>query len=416
MARAHRRRRERRPWRDWALRGVAAVVAALIGYISSSQTLAFAIRKADPDRAYRLSPHDGRIAAELAERLTVKAVTSGQQGRVEPIARQALMDEPLAASALTALGLAAQARGDTVRARQLFAHSDTLSRRELGPQLWLIEDAVARGDVAGALRHYDIALRTARAAPDLLFPILSSAISDPAIAQSLARTLLARPAWGNAFIDSLGTAKADPKVAATFLRRLMRDGYPVSEGAQVGVVNGLVASGATNEGWSFYASLRRGADRRRSRDPAFTAQLQMPSAFDWAPVASDGGVSASLQRAGGGGGLFDFSAPSTVGGVVLQQAQFLPAGRYWLEGISAGIEQPSGSRPYWQLTCEDGREAGRVELPNSAERNGRFAGGIDVAGGCSVQTLRLVVRPSSDVGGVTGQIVRVALRPLSQEP
>jgi hypothetical protein len=413
MARPSTRRSAARGTREWALRGGLAIGALVLGYVSITQTLAFVNYKADPERAYALVPGDGRIAGELAEQLAAGEADAAQRARANRLARQALANEPLAAPALTALALNTQLAGNTNAARRLFVHSERLSRRELVTQLWFIEDAVSRNDIAGALRHYDIALRTSKSAPDLLFPILSSALADPEIAESLAGLLASqRPAWGEAFVQYLGSPGADPTVSAGVLRRLASLGYAIPAASQTGVINALVARGAFADAWRYYTSIRNGAVRDRSRDPGFAAQLQTPSAFDWTPVMNDAGVSASIDHARDGG-IFDFAAPSTVGGLVLQQVQLLPAGRYRIEGTSSGIEQPGNARPYWQLSCMDGRELGRVDVPDSAQADGRFTGEFTVAGeGCTAQTLRLVVRPSTEIGGVTGQIGRVQLVPV----
>lgn len=412
MIRSSTRRQAKRSVSEWLLRGGLAVAAVVVGYGSTTQTLAFALHTTNPERAYVLSPGDGRIAGELAERIAASGTNSAQRVRATRLARQALIDDALAVPALTALALNVQLAGKTDAARRLFAHSDTLSRRELGTRLWLIEDAVASNDVADALRHYDIALRTAKSAPDLLYPVLSEAITDPEISRSLSITLAKRPAWGDAFVQYLGSSKTDPAVTAALFRRLATLGYPVPDTAQVGVVNALVAKGAFDDAWRYYVSFRTGQPRDRSRDPDFAAQLQAPSAFDWTPVTNDAGVNASMQRTREGG-ILDFSVPSTVGGMVLQQVQLLPAGRYRLEGISVGIEQAAASQPYWQLSCMDGRELGRVEMRNSTVNSGRFGGEFMIDGSnCPAQTLRLITRPSSDIGGITGQIDRALLIPF----
>jgi hypothetical protein len=413
MTNARLRPRKQRSPREWALRGSVAVAALLLAYVSTTQTLAVVIAKSDVQRAHALAPGDGRATAKLAEQLVMQKDDAAQRARAGEVARQALIDEPLAVPALTALALETQLRGNTTRARQLFEHSDDLSRRELSARLWLIEDAVGREDVPGALRHYDIALRTSRAAPEVLFPVLSNAIGDPAIATALANTLATGPAWGGAFLNHLGNSNTNPTLSANFMRLLVRRGYAVPEEAQVKIINALVATGKIDEAWSYYASLRKQVDSGRSRDPDFAAQLQVPSVFDWVPVTSEAGVSASIQRAGDRG-IFDFAVPATVGGVVLQQIQRLAPGRYRLEGTSSRIEQASGSRPYWQLACADGRDLGRVELTGSTGDRQRFAGEFTVTKGCAAQTLRLVVKPSSEVGGVSGQIERVLLAPVGQ--
>lgn len=397
--------------RESAIRAGCAAILLWAGYVSITRTYAFAILKADPERAFALSPRDGRIGGILAEQQAVRKIQTGLRTDVTASARTALAREPLAVPALTALALGIGQQGDVSRTRQLFVHSDVLSRRELSARLWLIEDSVTRGDVSKALYHYDIALRTSRGAPEFLFPVLSAAIGDATIATALTATLASRPAWGDAFVYQLGNAGPNPDARAAFLRRLSASGYPVPEAARVGVIYALIAKGAHDDAWAFYATLRRGVSQGRSRDPDFTAQLQTPTAFDWTPAVNDAGISASIQHTNTGG-LFEFSAPVTVSGVVLQQAQMLRPGRYRLEGVSSGIDQVREERPYWQLACSNGNDAGRIELPNSTTNGGRFAGEFTVRAGCAFQTLRLMVRPSSTIGGVSGELRRVLLSPV----
>lgn len=395
------------------LRGGLAAIALTIGYVSTTRTLAFTIYKTDAERAYALAPQDGRIAGELAEQIAASNAGKAQQAHAARLARQALIDEPLAVPALTALALNIQRTGDTAGARRILIHSNRLSRRELGTRLWFIENAVARNDIADALRNYDIALRTATPAPDLLFPILSSAVSDPDIAQSLSERIATQhPAWAETFVQYLSSPGTDPIVGAAMLRRLTAAGYAIPATAQASVTNALVAKGALEDAWKFYASFRSSAMRNRSRDPNFAAQLQMPSVFDWTPVMNDAGVNASIQRTRGGG-VFEFAAPSTVGGLALQQVQFLPPGRYRMEGVTHKIEQPRAASPYWQLSCLDGRELGRVEVPSSSVANGRFSGELTVGrNDCSAQVLRFILRASTETGGVAGQIDSALLAPI----
>jgi len=120
-----------------------------------------------------------------------------------------------------------------------------------------------------------------------------------------------------------------------------------------------------------------------------------------------------------GGGVVDFAAAPSSGGPVLQQVQLLRPGRYRLEGRSSGVEQPARSLPYWILMCRDGRELGRVALSSSMPDTGgnasgeeTFSGEFTVPTNCPVQTLTLIVRPSDQITGVTGQIHRAQLAPV----
>lgn len=180
---------------------------------------------------------------------------------------------------------------------------------------------------------------------------------------------------------------------------------------QAGIVNALVTSNAFEDAWAYYRTMRSSVNRHQSRDPEFSQQLTAPTAFDWTPRMSDAGLTATIERTDTSG-VFDFAAPATVGGIVLEQLQLLPPGRYQLGGRSTGIEETPQSAPYWLLVCTDGRELGRVVLANASKNNGRFEGTFVVDTSCPAQVLRLIVRPTSAVSGVSGQIERVLLRQL----
>ena len=300
----------------------------------------------------------------------------------------------------------------------LVEHAATLGHEvvDLGPETdarvdypdygYKLADAVARGDVPGALRHYDIALRTSRPATDLLYPVLGSAISDPVVRAALVRTLAARPAWQDDFIGFVSVNGTDPVATAALFAALRARGHRISDQATAAVTTALVRRGFVDAAWRYYASVRGGVDRRHSRDPDFRASLAEATPFDWMPV-SDDGPSASLQ-AGETGGILDFSAPSGVGGIVLRQQQLLPPGTYRLTGRSTGMEPSEKALPYWVLQCSGGEELGRV--PIAAQ--GGFAGTFVVPASCAMQMLSLVVQPADAISGISGQIGRADLRPV----
>ena len=356
-----------------------------------------------------MAPSDGLITASWAwNQFADKPEATGS--RNTRLAQLALRQDPTAVKAVAVLGLQAQLRGKTAEARRLFAYSQTLSRRDLATQLWAIEDAVARSDIPGALRHYDIALRTSNRAPDLLLPVLAAAIIEPAVRLSLIRTLTNRPDWGPDLITFVAGRTTDPHSAAMLFAGLQRAHVPISLEASSALINSLIAKNAVDEAWKFYASIRPGADRRVSRDPRFMADLGHAAVFDWTPV-SDPNFSTSIQPKAQGG-IFDFSVPATVGGTLLRQVQLLPPGTYRIEGHSRDIEQPEQSLPYWTLTCHSGRELGQVTVRNSRQADGNFTGTFVVPADCPMQTLALVARPSDEIAGVAGQIDRVYLAPL----
>ncbi|RYF08947.1 MAG: hypothetical protein EOO77_24785 [Oxalobacteraceae bacterium] len=191
-------------------------------------------------------------------------------------------------------------------------------------------------------------------------------------------------------------------IAALFLR-LQRAGVSVPEAAQASLATTLLTRESPGNAWAYYAHMRPGVARDRLRDPQFAHPIAAPMPFDWM-VADDNGLVGTIE-----GGAFNFTAPSSVGGVMLRQEEMLPPGPYLLTGHSTDLDQPESALPYWLLTCRGGQEVGRVTVPASKQANGRFAGVLRVPPSCSVQTLSLVARPSDTVGGLSGRIDWVKL-------
>lgn len=400
----------RRSRAEWWMRAVLAVLAGCAGFYAITHSLAVALSVSDPHRGHQLAPFDARLAAAWSERLSGPEATQADRTRADKLARDALRRDPTAVAAVSTLGVNALLRGDEPSARRLFTYSQELSRRDLRTQLWAIEDAVARGDIPSALEHYDIALRTQPKAPDLLFPVLASAVADPAIRSHLVRALAGRPVWSEGFLNHIAGQGASPQSTVALYQALRQARVSVPESASATVISKLIAADRFEEAWSYYASLHRHADRSRGRDLQFTADLAYPTAFDWVP-ASDPGLSASIQS-DAQGGTFDFSVPPSMGGTLLRQLQMLPPGRYALTGRSQGIEQPRGSLPYWSLKCVRGVELARIDIPNSSQFGGQFSGHFVVPDDCPAQALALVARQSHAMGGLTGQIAQLSLRPL----
>lgn len=378
----------------------------LLGYFGVTFSVAQVVVKRDPARAYRLASYDGQIAAAYATSLAGADATSRDRARADVLAKQALRQDATAVAASATLGVNAEVRGDKAAARRYFAYTQKLSRRDLRTQLFMIEDAVQRGDVPGALHQYDVTLRVFPTLGEVLYPVLASASSDSDIRHELVKTLADKPAWSESFVNFVAGKGPDPKSSAVLFLDMRRAGIVVSDAANASAVNALITAGQMDWAWSYFATIRRGADRRRSRDHRFSLNPETASQLDWTLVNDGSGPTTSIE-----GGVFSFAAPASVGGPMLQQLQLLSPGTYRLSGHSSGIEQVSGALPYWTLRCHDGRELGRVEVPNSNVASGRFSGTFSVPARCPVQTLMLMARSSDAVAGLSGQIDQVALEP-----
>jgi hypothetical protein len=387
--------------KEWAVRALVGLTLAVLGFLSINFTTAQLLRRSSPETAYRLAPYDGRVSAAYA------AASPSERSIADRLASDALHHEATAVTAAAVLGLNAQIRGDAATARRQMAYAQLLSRRDIRVQLWSIEDAADRGDVQAALKWYDITLRVKPDMATLLYPLLTSAASEGPVRSVLVDTLATRPMWGEGFIKFAAGRGADPRLTAVLFRELAHRHVPIPTSAQAGLIDALLRQSLSEPAWSFYKSLHPQADRRRSRDANFSAEIDFPTQFDWVPVA-DGEATTSLQSGG-----FDFSAPPSISGMLLWQRQVLPAGRYRLRGETADIDQPSGSRPYWALTCNDDHELMRFDLSNSSQNGGRFAIDFEVPEQCPIQRLSLNARATNSVNGLAGRIVRAELAPVT---
>ncbi len=396
-------------WKSNVARIALGLTALGMAYMAGVQAWASSLGRSAVARAYGLAPWDGRIGGRYALSLATPEANKAQRDTASQIAIDALRKDGTAVDAVVALGMNSAITRDAASARGYFTYAETLSRREIQTQLWAIEDAVSRNDVRGALNHYDIALRRSVPAREILFPILGSALAEPEVRAALVKTFEASPRWGPAFLFNVAGKGSEPRATAELFFALQRAKIPVSEAAKAVLVDTLIGQKYVDTGWAFYAAMRPGVDRRRSRDPYFTADLVSRAAFDW-QLLGQSGIFTAIER-NGDGGVFSFSVPASGSGLLLRQMQLLPAGRYSLSGHGRGIAQSSTARPYWQISCQDGRELGRVLLPGPAEATAPFAGHLIVPTDCPIQYLSLIAKASETSTSIEGEIYDVQLAP-----
>lgn len=386
------------------------IVLALLLVVSTRHSLAWVLRGRDPEAALRFAPNDAAILATVAAR-TAQSQIGSPPARAQAArqARAALLREPGNVSAAATLGLIAAADGKPSVARAFFAYSAQRSRRNLSTQLWLIEDAVARDSVPDALSHYDIALRTSSSAPAILFPVLISAIGDPQIRAGLIPVFRRAPSWKDAFEIALAQQTRDFPAAANLFAMMAAGGVAPSAASENILLSNMVTAGQIDGAWRYYRLRHPQSDPLQPRNAAFSPAGSDGSPFDWGLV-NDNGISSSLG--GGGerrGGALSFTVSPSIAGVVAQQVQKLPAGRYRLSGHSRAIRQEAKDYLRWDILCSDGRPLGRAVIAASDAAPAAFAADFEVPANCSAQLLRLVALPSDDVAGITGQMLDIRI-------
>lgn len=380
----------------------ALVVAVLmaVGLICTRQTTAFSLRRVNLDLAMRVDDGNAQVLAARA----VRALEPSAQDI--PLARRlavrALRRDATLAAAASVVGLADDLQRNRRGAGRAFAYAQRLSRRDLPTQLWLLESAVARGDVGQALRHYDTALRTQERAPELLFPVLIAATSAPNVRDELSKLLASGPDWAPSFLNQLTASTRDLTAAGTTLISVRTGGGAVPSLAYGTLIQRLYDSSDFAGAWRVYRSWRPHKAPAAVRDPTFRGILGMATVFDWS-LAQDNGLWAAVAAQDGAG--LAFSGDAATFGVIARQLVLLPPGRYRMR---VGVRQLQGGQtpPYISLRCVASREIGRVAL----RADERIASGpLTVSGDCPAQWIELWLPPGNDLDAVSGHLSYVSV-------
>lgn len=360
-----------------------------------------------PAVAMALWPGDSRATAVQASLLITQELRPADLARAEALARQSIARDPTFGVAWRVLGFVADARRQRPAAARLMKRSEQLSRRDLATELWLIDYEVARNDVAGALRHFDIALRTSATAPQILFPVLREAISDDRLLMPIARVLAQRPEWRDRFLrDAIDSSTSLSGLAGLSLA-LDRVGAPLAAEQRQQLDNRFVDARA-------YALVKR-VNRLPSAgqfvvDPGFERSRDSYR-FGWTLPSGDGPFVERLATPTGRGIRLNFSDTDGGGGLVAQQVLVLAPGRYRLS-YEAGLETANaGSGPVWGINCGDRGGTAAATIPIVApSAGGRYSSPFTIpATRCSGQLLVLVTRPTGNERGTVGWVDNVTI-------
>lgn len=346
--------------------------------------------------AAKIAPWNAPVSADAAAALS----QDPRSPRVRRLVRHALMRDLTQVQAIELRALDLAASGRTAQARQLFNLSNRLSRRSLPTRLWLIQDAVDRGDVGGALRNFDIALRTTSDAQPILFPVLAKASADPTLTTALAQTLDRPSDWRLMFIDWVLGNSADVASVANVVAHMRDERFVTANSLDLRLVDRLVTSGEFEQAMAL--NRRFGHPVVGVADPSFTGTVgRYP--FGWGLV-SNGSIGAEPSLNGSSTVLGYRAAPANSGQVAAQLLALRP-GAYVLATRSAVTA--SGAAPYWSVTCAQagGSEIARLDQPMAANAEARS--GFTVPPGCTGQWLVLRLRPAGDSSPQSGAIASV---------
>ena len=391
------------------------VIAA--GGLSIAVSGANLMRTVRPDRAMSFQPLDARARAKSAEQLIVRSrANPAAIDQAEQLSLAAIRRDTTVALAWRTLGLVALSRNHGNRAASMFRFAGTLSKRDLPTQLWLIEERVGANDIAGALVHYDIALRTSEGSHDVLLPVLVSATAQNNIVPAIARVLNTMPPWRRFYVRRLAADAPNPENAAFLFGLILPSASDDERRVITAAMRTMVNKRQFSAARRVYEALTRTSSRDAPllRNPSFE-QPNRYAPLDWL-LREETDLSAE-QRASGNGrpGLrLQVSARNGAGGNAARQLLFLSPGSYQISGLAGIVPGNRPARLSWQVQC--GRANGamlfRQQLPPLSAQVAASAAFAVPATGCEAQWLSLNIEPDFDQGPVSGWFDSLTLRRL----
>lgn len=393
---------------------VVAVLAAVVGlaWLTIGIGLANIMGSASPGTALGVYPFDARARANLAERGAVALMRRRDLAAdVDHFARKALARDPTVVDAWRLIGVTAALRGNEEQATRTLRFAERISRRDLPVQLWLIEDQVRRDDVAGALRHYDIALRTAPTSRQLLFPILAAASAEPNVARPLLQILAANPAWRQEFTYHLTHSTITGDTLPAVVQQLA--GTQAERDIMIPMVQRLITAGDYRNAWRVYRVLKRAppAPPEPVRDGGFNA-VPAVAPFDWF-MSNEGAIRAErrIRENSAEDAALYVAAEAGSSGDGARQLMLLEPGSYLLSAVIGSVVETTPAGVELQVACLGvpprvlTRGTNVPSQQSGQPQRLRFT----VPAGCRAQMLTIAVRSGTDVGASEAWIDNVSV-------
>lgn len=360
-------------------------------------TIAVTINQVFGDRNPRLAtalwPGGSKANVGLAQlRLEQDRASPESLAAAKQMAERALSRDPLNVAAARTWGLVVAAQGMEQPAERMMRFAEKLSKRDVRTQMWMIEARVRQNDIAGALHHYDLALRSSLSARQPFFPILTSAATDPNIAARLGEVLAKRPPWGPEFTTQFVANSADARAITTLLSRVRLD--PANEGERQllrSAIERLVGMGEFRSAESLY-SMASGRPNLLIRNSGFDLPNEFPP-LDW-QLTQEPGLTAEQRSVEGsttGDHALFLTAENERGGPVARQLLLLPAGRYRLVLAFGDTAEEEAANPRITMRCVDSDiDFATVRLPAASSAGRRSESVVQVPqGNCPAQWLTI---------------------------
>lgn len=346
--------------------GVAAVAALWLGL-----TALGAVTKASrPGVALSLVPANGFAYERRAAADTVRGNDNLQNIRISNAslndALAALRREPLASTALTIVGLQ---RGASADAAKIISRANTIDKRQLVANAWLINYHGTAGRSGRVLKLLDEALRVSPGLSERYMPAFAQALENRESLPIFQQLLERRPIWQQAFWQAVSGRPAALPNAEILRARMLAGSFALDKTDDL-LIDAFVRARRMDLALSYAKHLPALPEDAGNllRNSSFNEMSRLPP-IDW-ELTSDGRVGAAVDE---GRGSLEINAIAGSSALVARQLVALTPGNYVLFAKLGQATLTSGSDILLHITCAeavagaparlDVRMTGDVERP-----------------------------------------------------
>lgn len=315
-----------------------------------------------------------RLIADLyqrSDRVAPRALLDG--------GRKALVHAPLSGRSLWLVGMGHELAGRPTAAARAMNQAVRISRRDSAVQLWLGTQRLQRGEVAPALRHFDLMIRANRDAASVIIPRMAQVIRSPEGRRFLLPYIRSDNGWAIDLLrNAVDTLPTSTPIAALLIER--KKPAPKIEGAAevyARLVERLVEEASYREALALFPLL---PDARRetltSVEGLIDGKVDVaypPFAWKFPIGTAQGGAFVGIDE---DVGLDLFADAGTVG--IAATKLVTPVGQNLLTWTVDERTANLQSEANWVATCLTGKGAGgRVQsvdmLSSRVPLNQKFA-------------------------------------------
>lgn len=391
-------------------RALLIALGLALSWLVIAVGVANSFRQLAPGIALQWWPWDARAKSNLVRSRLNEIANPAVRASLISQLQSSLSRDATYAPAIRNLALMFSADSDIAQTGRLMHLSARLSRRDLPTRLWLIEERVRANDVAGALRHFDLALRTSEEAKDVLFPILIRATAEPDLVEPIAALIAQRQRWTEAFLPRLLAQAPSPPRLVQLVEAMARRRALLPRDLMQSVIEQLGGQHRFDLAWRlFLAAGGNGASRDGVRNGDFDRDNSFPP-VDWL-LSNDPQLATAVEnrRDDDANPTLGFNVGPAAAGRIAWQLQGLSAGTYQLSAEAGGLS--SGADLHWIVFCGGQQPVPLLDYRIPAQPDGaRHSAELRIPSqGCASQIVSLMVIAGGQNDGTRAWIDAVSI-------